>query len=138
MYQNSSRDIFNSMQSMRREKRLWLFLMIGTISFICLLLLVIYIPPSVTYMLGSISVSVVLIFFLFLFLSLSSFFSLLFRTIHHGVLTSLFFVLSLAFLFFNLREPLFFILLAALCMIIELLLYKKPSRMGTTTHSKKN
>ena len=105
-----------------RNKRFsWKFLVMSLGCLCSLGYLVYTVPPSYRFSILNSQFSITLVFFPLLFLFLFSFFMFLFGNKKHAVLVSLFIVSSSALLANNLTQPFFFILLAALFFVLEML-----------------
>lgn len=111
------------------NKRPWKFLLLSLVSIILLCYIVVSLPPSFRFSFFSYKVSVLFVFFPLLFSFLFSLVVFFFNTKNHALLGAAFIVVSLMLLVNKLTHPFFFIMLAALVLVLELFLYslqKKP------------
>jgi hypothetical protein len=105
----------------RSKKMSWKYLL-STVGLVGILGYMLYtVPPSFTASLYSIKISIVLLFFILALFFLFSLFMFLTGSKKHASLLSLFIIICLVFLLYNFTQPFFFVLLAALFFILEIL-----------------
>ncbi|MBP6881962.1 MAG: hypothetical protein KBC15_00215 [Candidatus Levybacteria bacterium] len=110
---------------MRRKKRFLPFLVLSILSLVTLLILIFTTSPSAEVSLGPITLNYSLIILLPL-LSLTFFLpSYVLKNKIHGILLSIFVAFSLLFRLQGLTHPIFFLLLLAILLTLELLFTKK-------------
>jgi hypothetical protein len=105
-----------------RRKRSIKFLFLSIFFLLLLVATIYYLPPTFTLTFLFWSISIVIPFLVVVFLFLFSSLAFLFRSKEHAVIISSFIVICLIFLFLDLNQPIFFVLLAALALVCELLL----------------
>jgi hypothetical protein len=110
----------------QQKKRSWRFLFISLALLAAVTYLIYSVPPTMQFLVFSFRISVLYIFFPLLFLCVFCFSAFLFRSEKHALLIAAFALLSLLLLSNDLNHPFFFILLAALFLVIELIfIYNK-------------
>jgi hypothetical protein len=111
---------------MHRRKNPTKFLYLFIIFIFLLLGLIYFYPPEYKFQIFGYRLSVISLFFPLLFFITYSLTAYLSKSSKHGVLAGLFIVFFLIFRLTNLTHPFFFLLLASLFLILELLFsYRK-------------
>ena len=111
---------------MRKRKKPIKFLLLSILSFLALIYIIFFIPPSYHIQIFSLQLPIVSLFLLSLFLFCFSLPTYLFKNRADGLLISIFAVSIFVFRLTNLTHPFFFILLVSLFLTLELLFtYKK-------------
>ena len=112
---------------MRRQRKNPLkYLLISIASFLTLIYILFFIPPSYHIQIFSFQIPILSLFFIFLFSFLFSLPTFIFKNKSHGLLLGLFAISILVFRLTGLTHPFFFILLVSLFLTLELLFtYKK-------------
>ncbi|HUQ85647.1 MAG TPA: hypothetical protein VM077_04945 [Candidatus Limnocylindrales bacterium] len=111
---------------MRKKKKNLKYLITTAASLPLLAYLIYSFPPDFKLTIMGYQLSVIYLFFPLLFLSLLSTISLISKSSKHGLLFGLFAVCFLSFRLNGLTHPFFFLLLAALFLVLELLFsYRK-------------
>ena len=104
-----------------KKKRDWRYLFFGIVLAACLGGIVYFLSPGFSIPLFVISLPILYLFFLFLFGFFYYVILFFFTSRKHAILISAFICMSLLFLANNLLHPFFFILLAGLFLVIELI-----------------
>lgn len=111
---------------MRRRKRPITYLFISIVSLVSFSWVIYFFPPNYTFTVISYKLPVISFFFPLLFLFVFSTTTYLSKSTKHGILAGLFAVAFLIFRLNNLTHPFFFLLLASLFLILELMFsYRK-------------
>lgn len=98
------------------------------LSLLALLYCFYFLPPTFVISFMGITISILYVIFLFLFLFFYSLTAYLFRSFVHGILIGLFPIFYLTMRLNDLRNPIFFVLLAGIFVALEILLlqFTKP------------
>jgi hypothetical protein len=105
-----------------RGKRSWKDLLASVIIFAALAGVVYGLPPTYTTKIAGYSFSVLVLFFPLVFAFLFTLNAFLFRSKKHAALLSFFLVTCMVFLLNHLTQPFFYVLLAALVLVLEILI----------------
>jgi hypothetical protein len=109
---------------MEKRKRPLHLLVLSILTFIVLVFVFFFIPPSSAIQIG-IPINILLFVFPLLFILFYSLLSFLFRKKSHGVIVGALLVLYLLLRLGGFTHPLFFLILLALLLILELLFSKE-------------
>ena len=115
-------------QFKRKKKHIFINIFLSIAFLLATVALVQSFPPGFMIEIGNIAFSVIIVFFISIFLFIFFLVYALSGSKKHGILLSTFGISCLLFLFYKLTNPLFFILLAALFLVLELLFISKNSR----------
>lgn len=107
----------------RNIKSSFKYLILSILLSVTLYLLISNYPPNHIYTLGFVKISILIPFFIILFVLFNFILSLFFNRSLQTILLSLFLVTCLIFIVNKLTNPFFFIMLAALFVVIELIFY---------------
>lgn len=115
-----------------RKKNI-LLLITSILLLICLTFLIFTFPPTYQFPISIANlhenVSILYLFFILLCSFLFCFITFLFKSIVHGILIAIFITLYLIFRLNGLTDPFFLILLAAICLTLELAFAQSKRRM---------
>lgn len=124
----NTRELYNiiTSETMRKRKRQLKYLLIILVTLPLLSFLIYKYPPNWKFEIGNLKLEILYLFFPLIFLFLLSTISFFSKSSKHGLLISLFAVCFLSFRLNGLTHPFFFLLLAALLLVLELLFsYRK-------------
>ena len=120
---------------MRRKKRSLKFLALSLLSFIFLLYIIVYTPPSFKFTIfpaernlasqDNFQIPILIPFFTLLFIFVYSIIAFMFKSSIHGVLAGLFVVLYLVLRMKDLTHPFFLVLLFAIFLTLDIFFSKR-------------
>ena len=121
-----TRERVNKVWIMRKRKRSLKYLFLSIVSLPALIALIYFFSPAKYLSVFSFQFSVFSLLFPLLFIFIFSITTYISKSPNHGILLGLFAISALLFRWNNLAHPFFFLLLAALFLVLELLFaYKK-------------
>lgn len=111
--------------NLKVNKKSLINLFFSIVFLIALGLIIFIVPPSQQFHFVSITISVLYIFLVLLYFFMFFLSMVLLKSVKHALSISLFTITALFFLLYKLTHPLFFIMLAALFIVAELLFTAK-------------